>query len=218
MTPTGNDALRSRFDAGAANWDANEVRRLMSAAVAKAFEAEIRTRCSAPPDLLDYGCGPGRSILPAAKACRSVTGCDFSAPMLDKFRENAAAEGLAAFDTIQCDLSRDPMPARRFGALTCSMTLHHVADIPGILGRFAELLDKGGLVAIADLEPDDGVFHTSGEGVAHPGFDPVWMAAQLEKAGFEKVSIRRAIHTVTRPASTGEMRDFPLFLVCGVKA
>jgi len=218
MNPSGNDALRSRFDAGAANWDANEVRRLMSAAVARAFEAEIRARCPSPPDLLDYGCRPGRSILPAAKACRSVTGCDFSAPMLEKFRENAAAECLTAIDTIQCDLSRDPLPARRFGALTCSMTLHHVEDIPGILGRYAEILDKGGLIAIADLEPEEGVFHASAEGVAHPGFDPAWMAARLEEAGFGKVAIRRAIHTVTRPASTGEMRDFPLFLVSALKA
>lgn len=213
-----HEISRARFDAIAANWDANEARRRLSAALATAFERELRARCPEPPDVFDYGCGPGRSILPAAGAFRSVTGCDFSAAMLTEFRRNAAEAGLTHFDTIQCDLCRDPLPQGRYGAVTSAMTLHHVADVPALLHKLASLVLSGGLVALADLECEDGSFHGDMAGVVHLGFDPVWMAAQLESAGFMQVHVRRAVHAVEKPGAGGVMRTFPVFLVSALKS
>jgi ubiquinone/menaquinone biosynthesis C-methylase UbiE len=152
-----------------------------------------------------------------AAQCRRITGCDFSAGMLEQFRRNAAEAGLKAFEALQCDLSRDLLPPGRYGALTSSMTLHHVADVPGLLRQFAALLLPGGLIVLTDLEIEDGSFHGPVEGVAHMGFDPVWMAAQLEAAGFAQVRVRRAVHQVEKPGAGGVMRSFPVFLVSAIR-
>ena len=62
------------------------------------------------------------------------------------------------------------------------MVLHHVGDIDTIIKKFHDLLNPGGYLAIADLYSEDGSFH--GEGFhGHRGFDPVSLAALLQKQG-----------------------------------
>lgn len=204
----GNDS--ARFDAGAASWDANAVRRAVSNAVARAHGAVIAS-LGKKPDLFDYGCGTGQSILPVAAKCRSVTGCDFSLPMLEKFRENAAAAGLTNVQAIRCDLRTDPLPQGRYDIITSSLTLHHVEDVPALLQRLAELLRPGGLVSLADLETEDGSFHEDKTGVAHFGFSREEMTAALADAGFAGMNFR-TVHKVMKPRGA-RLAEYPVFLV-----
>ncbi|HNX05196.1 MAG TPA: class I SAM-dependent methyltransferase [Opitutales bacterium] len=202
----------SRFDAGAAGWDANAARKAVSNANARVF-GEIIASLPHKPDLFDYGCGTGQSILPVASKCRSVTGCDFSEPMLEKFRENAEAARVRNASTILCDLRTDPLPQGRYDMITCAMTLHHVADVAALVSTFSLLLRPGGTLALVDLEKEDGSFHEDHTTVAHFGFDKEEILAALRDAGFADAAVR-TIHKVVKPRGT-KMAEYPLFLATG---
>jgi 2-polyprenyl-3-methyl-5-hydroxy-6-metoxy-1,4-benzoquinol methylase len=213
MPENSNDS--ARFDKGAASWDANAVRTARANAVAREF-GKIVAKLPRKPDLFEYGCGTGQSILPVAGKCRSVTGCDFSEPMLEKFRENAAAAGVTNAVTIRCDLRSDPLPPSRYDIVVCSMTLHHVEDVAGLLGKFALLLRPGGTVALVDLEKEDGSFHEDKTGVAHFGFTREEILGAMEEAGFAQLSFRRE-GCVVKPRGL-TLAQYPTFLATGVLA
>lgn len=60
--------------------------------------------------------------------------------------------------------------------------------------HFAEQLKPGGLLALADLDREDGSFHSPGtEGVFHHGFDRAALQSTLETAGFEDVRFATAL-------------------------
>ncbi len=76
------------------------------------------------------------------------------------------------------------------------------------------MLVPGGWVALADLDAEDGSFHSPDvPGVAHHGFDRKTLEGWLGAAGFTAVSIRTA-HTVERERE-GEQRRYPIFLAAG---
>jgi 2-polyprenyl-3-methyl-5-hydroxy-6-metoxy-1,4-benzoquinol methylase len=210
MTERESDS--ARFDRGAAGWDENAERRARSNAVARAF-GKIVEKLPQRPDLFEYGCGTGQSILPVARRCRSVTGCDFSEPMLEKFRENAAAAGATNAATILCDLRSDPLPHARYDIVVCSMTLHHVEDVADLVGRFALLLRPGGTVALVDLEKEDGSFHADNTGVAHFGFTNEEILSAMKDAGFAELSIRTVYRSAKQRGT--KIAQYPIFLASG---
>ena len=65
-----------------------------------------------------------------------------------------------------------------------SMVLHHIEDVPALLSLFAAWCAPGGRLAIADLEAEDGTFHSDMTGVMHKGFDRNELASLIESAGF----------------------------------
>jgi len=205
----------ARFDRGAANWDANAFRTARANAVAHLF-GKIVAKLPRRPDLFEYGCGTGQSILPVAGKCRSVTGCDFSEAMLEKFRENAAAKGVENASTIRCDLRTDPLPPARYDIVVCSMTLHHVEEIAELIGKFALLLRPGGTVALVDLEKEDGSFHEDNTGVAHFGFTREEILGAMEAVGFAECSYASAGDYVKPRAA--RIASYPTFLATGILA
>ena len=48
----------------------------------------------------------------------------------------------------------------RFDLVYTLMTLHHIPDTAKILGSFQALLQPGGVLCIADLDKEDGSFHS----------------------------------------------------------
>jgi 2-polyprenyl-3-methyl-5-hydroxy-6-metoxy-1,4-benzoquinol methylase len=92
------------------------------------------------------------------------------------------------------------------------MAMHHVDDTPGLIETFAQHLKPGALIALADLDSENGSFHPPDtEGVFHRGFDRNELQAILEHAGFADVHFRTA-HTVQR-----DEKDFTVFLVTARK-
>ena len=50
--------------------------------------------------------------------------------------------------------------------------MHHVKDTDNMVKQFAVHLKPGAKIALADLDTEDGSFHTKGvEGVYHNGFE-----------------------------------------------
>ena len=85
--------------------------------------------------------------------------------------EKIAVAGVTNMHPIRLDLSTDPLPAERFDLTYSLMTLHHIDDAKDILKKFHALLEPSGLLCVADLDKEDGTFHTDGTTDVHLGFE-----------------------------------------------
>ena len=212
MTSLVQDENRSRFDAIAAEWDESPMRVNMAKAVADAIAAAVPV---APHwNALEYGCGTGLVGLRLLGHLGHLLETDLSPGMLAVLSEKARAAGLEKITTEVLDLTTSAPPATRFDLIFSSMALHHIPDVPALVRTFFSMLVPGGWVALADLDAEDGSFHSPDvPGVEHHGFDRKTIEGWLQAAGFAAVSIRTA-HTIERERD-GQQRRYPIFLATG---
>jgi len=203
-----------RFDAMAAHFDAQPQRAACSAAIASALSELLG---NGMPRLLDYGCGTGACSLPLASRCESVTGMDVSAEMLKQFKAKAALLGSFNVDAIQGTLDSTDLQGRRFDFIVCALTMHHVEDVTALLDGFVDLLARGGSLALADLDSEDGGFHEDMQGVYHKGFSRDWVIGQLTGLGLKLRRIE-TVFTRSKAGRDGHPRAYPIFLICADKA
>lgn len=211
--PTMNDQTNvgSLFDGRAAGWDANASRQAMAQAIVRAALAEFPP--DARPRLLDYGAGTGLCALAMAPRCASVLAVDISAGMLEQLAGKVSAANIGHVQILQHDLCAAPLDVPHFDVILCAMTLHHIADTDLILRRFHDMLEPGGLLAIADLEAEDGSFHDNPDGVAHHGFAPHIMASKMMAAGFTLVETK-TIHRIQKTKDS-KVIEYPVFFATG---
>jgi tRNA (cmo5U34)-methyltransferase len=204
----------SRFDEAAPQWDANPTR----VALARAVGAAITQALPIQPDwrALDYGAGTGLLTLTIQPHVASVVALDSSKGMLEQLIHKVGAAGIANVQIRQWDIESQPFPETDFDLIISSMTLHHVRDVPLVLGRLAAALKPGGWLAAADLDTEDGTFHGQANDVFHQGFERRQMSAWLTAAGLGQGPLRDAPRVI-KPASTGELRDYGVFLAIGQK-
>jgi hypothetical protein len=71
-------------------------------------------------------------------------------------------------------------------------------------------------LAIADLDAEPGLFHdpAAAENVYYHGFERRAFEDRLRRAGFMDAEAVTA-HVIHKPIATGEMREFPVFLMIG---
>ena len=74
----------------------------------------------------------------------------------------------------------------------------------------------GGILCLADLDLDEGQFHTDSTGVFHDGFDRTAVRTALTAAGFVEVRDLTATEIV-KPAADGTTRSFSVFLMLAKK-
>jgi 2-polyprenyl-3-methyl-5-hydroxy-6-metoxy-1,4-benzoquinol methylase len=204
-----NQTNVSRFDEKAKSWDEEPRRVAMGAAIARAVEAKIGG--NQRPRLMDYGCGTGLCSLPLASRCSSVLGVDSSTEMLARLEAKARAAALTQVTTRRHDLTAEPLTDLEFDVILCAMALHHVREVGLLLQRFHSLLASGGLLAIADLDAEDGTFHQDTRGVEHHGFRREWIREQFQAAGFPQVEFETA-YEIEKPDANGKARRYPVFL------
>lgn len=204
-------SISQRFDAAAAEWDAQPRRVALAKAVVEAVRAAVPLR----PDMraLDVGAGTGLVSLGLLAHVADLTAADASPGMLCVLEEKARGLGLGnRLHTRQIDLSEGEWPAGSFDLIVSSMTLHHLPDVPEVLRRLRPALRPGGWIALADLDTEDGSFHADKTGVYHSGFDRAELCRWLSEAGFASPAAHDA-HRMTKPGADGVIRDYPIFLV-----
>jgi 2-polyprenyl-3-methyl-5-hydroxy-6-metoxy-1,4-benzoquinol methylase len=204
----------SYFDEKARTWDEEPRRVALGAVIARAVAARFDQQHQ--PRLMDYGCGTGLCSLPLAGRCATILGVDASGEMLAQLEAKARAAGLTHVTTLRHDLSAEPLAETEFEVILCAMTLHHVRDITTLLNRFNSLLSPDGLLAVADLDQEDGSFHQDSRTVEHHGFRREWIGQQLQAAGFTQVEFETA-HEIEKTVVSGECRRFPVFLATARK-
>jgi 2-polyprenyl-3-methyl-5-hydroxy-6-metoxy-1,4-benzoquinol methylase len=202
------------FDAAAATWDEKPARVRMAHNVARTILA------SAPvgpeTDVLDYGCGTGLLSLEIRSHVRSVLSVDSSKGMIEALEAKLQKQGITRVTTLHLDLENDDRIPKIVDLVVSSMTFHHIRDVKALLCRLAEAIRPGGMIAIADLDSDEGKFHESNQGVFHFGFDRSIMKKYFESAGFSDIRSRTA-WVMEKTGPDGETRQFSIFLMIGKK-
>ncbi len=195
------------FDEKAKDWDADAVINNLSAAVGSAIVEHVPF--DARMEVLDFGAGTGLISAHVAPLVNKIVAVDISQAMLEKL---AAKPQLRGKVQILCqDIVAEPLAAR-FDVIMSAMALHHVKDTQALLGVFAAHLKPGGIIALADLDQEDGSFHPPGtEGVFHCGFDRDALQGLLQNSGFTNINFFTA-HTVVKEAG-----KYPVFLVVAKK-
>ena len=133
-------------------------------------------------------------------------------------RQKINEGGIASMRAVRLDLEHDPVPKDRYHLIASSMVLHHTADPERVVTAFHQMLHPGGILCIADLDMEPGIFHdtAAATSVHHHGFDRAELKAQLVRIGFSGARDMTA-HTIRKPVEGGGERDFPVFLVTARK-
>jgi ubiquinone/menaquinone biosynthesis C-methylase UbiE len=193
------------FAQKAASYEQNPQRVDNVVAIGQAIKAQVLL--NRDMQLLDFGSGTGLLLQQIAPLVGKITAVDVSPSMNAQLRAKAAQIG-CELEVLEQDLFKEPLQ-RQFDGIISSMTLHHIADIPALLLEFHRLLKSGGFIALADLDLEDGSFHTEDTGVFHCGFDRTDIALQARAAGFTDVQVVDA-SVVQKPHG-----QYPVFLLTG---
>ena len=133
----------------------------------------IRKTVALRPDMntMDFGAGTGLVTLALLPCVARVTAMDTSGEMLRVLDKKLKALRIANVHTMLHESGKTPLPAAAFDLIVSSMVLHHISDVPEALRRLRPCLRPGGWIALADLDTEDGTFHSDSTGVFHHGFD-----------------------------------------------
>jgi len=203
----------SNFDELAKDWDSDPKRMERARTVADAIRRSIRL--STNMNALEYGCGTGLLSFALQHDLGQITLADTSQGMLDVLREKIASAGVTNMHPLRLDLSTEPLPAERYDLTYSLMTLHHIHDARGLLMKFRDLLTPGGYLLVADLDKEDGSFHTDGSTDVHLGFDRNELQKSVEAMGFRNVRFSTAYEI--RKKIGNEEKAFPVFLMVAQK-
>jgi ubiquinone/menaquinone biosynthesis C-methylase UbiE len=205
---------KRNFDAEASAWDANPGRVKVAADIARAIREYVIL--SRDMDVLDFGCGTGLLTMALQPFVRSIHGVDSSRGMLDVLQKKVRKQGTANVTSRLIDLDEGDILTGCYDLVVSSMTLHHVKETGALLKQFYRVLRPAGILCIADLDPDDGRFHSGNTGVFHFGFNRKDLHLALTDAGFTRVRDREAAR-IEKPDEDGKNRVFTVFLMTGGK-
>jgi ubiquinone/menaquinone biosynthesis C-methylase UbiE len=202
------------FDKDAPLWDENAGRVRMANNIADAIIRSIPVNHTTR--VLDFGCGTGMITQRIQPLVQFITGVDRSGGMLAVLENKVSALRLTNVMLQQVDIEQGQVLSGRYDLVICSMTMHHVKKPGSLLQQFSQVLVKGGYIGLADLEPDQGLFHGDNQGVFHFGFSRGQMSQMLTEAGFINLSFKD-VTTIPRFVPGG-IREFKIFLVWAQKA
>lgn len=202
-----------RFSEEAATWDEDEGHVERARAVAGILREAVALRSDM--DVLEIGGGTGLLSRELAGDIGRATVTDVAPGMVEAAEGALADPRYAGWQARRYDVEHDPLLEERYDLVLGLLALHHMGDIPAVIGRCAELLRPGGAVALIDLDHDpEGAFHAHVHDFdGHDGFTREDLRQWLEVAGLVDVQTRDA-GTVTKE-SDGVERDFPMFLATG---
>jgi hypothetical protein len=95
------------------------------------------------------------------------------------------------------------------------MPLHHIHDLQQSRRTFSSLLKTTGYLCIADLEKEDGTFHSGSSFDGHYGFDKEELSELLSQNGLKVVYYSQS-YTLKRERD-GIVKEFPLFMMIAQK-
>ena len=158
--------------------------------------------------VLDLGCGNGQTTrLAARRASRGhVVGIDLSAPMLERARATAAAEGVTNVTFEQGDAQVHPFPSGSFDVAISRFGIMFFSDPVAAFANIGRALRPGGRLAflcMQDMSRNDWLrvlvsalaAHVPGPEFAAPGApgmfslaEPAHIGEVLTSAGFDEVT------------------------------
>lgn len=196
-----------RFAQKASGYEQNQSRVDNAANIARAVLDTIKFNQSM--HIVDFGSGTGLLLEKIAPYVGKITAVDISKSMnLQLLKKQNQLD--CEVDILEVNLEKTTMPIQVDGIVS-SMTMHHVQDIESMFVKFYSMVKAGGFIAIADLDKEDGSFHTEDTGVFNYGFERDVFANLATKVGFQfaEVSSASVVHK-----SQG---DYGVFLLTAVR-
>ncbi|MEP6895820.1 MAG: class I SAM-dependent methyltransferase [Chloroflexota bacterium] len=201
------------FDERARGWDSDPAH--VERAVTVAGDLREAIPLSTTMNALEYGCGTGLLSFALRTELGSITLADTSQGMLDVLKEKIVSAGLTNMSPLRLDLVTDPLPSERYDVIYSLMTLHHIPNYKKVLHGFYHLLKPGGYLCVADLDAEDGTFHSEGFD-GHNGFDRALLKKHVETIGFMNVQFSET-YTVHKTINSAD-KAFPMFLMSAEKS
>ena len=188
-------------------WDMNSKRVLNAKSIADEILEDIDLDNSMV--LMDFGAGTGLLTYFIAPHIKKIIAVDNSPSMLEVFKDKQD-EFRCETELMELDLSTDSLDIKLDGIIS-SMTIHHLKDTKELFKKFYNMLDNGGFVSIADLDTEDGSFHSDNTGVYHYGFNRENLESIAKEVGFRDISFQ-TVSTISKPH-----QDFTIFLISAKK-
>ncbi|GGY62155.1 methyltransferase [Streptomyces omiyaensis] len=177
--------------------------------------------------VLDVGCGTGRTTRLAGRRAHdgNAVGIDLSAPMLERARRDAAAEGLANVTFEQGDAQVHPLPVHGFDVLISRGGVMFFADHVAAFTHLGHALVPAGRLAFLCPRPGDpgGAYARATAALspfmreASPAsrgmgslLDPARIRHVLAAGGFTGIEVVACEAPMTFGADAGDAADFVL--------
>jgi len=189
------------------SWDMNSRRVKNAKSIADLISKNINL--TKDMTVMDLGAGTGLLSFFISPYVNKVVAVDNSPSMLKEFISKSD-EFVSTTEAVEADIMKY-QPDFKYNLIISSMTIHHINDIPALFSKLYELLDDNGYIAIADLDSEDGTFHSEDTGVCHHGFDRDWIVDIAKQAGFKNTKIQTA-SIIKKPH-----KDFSVFLLTASK-
>jgi len=195
------------FNEKAKEWDADDMIKKLSSAIGASLLEHIPLHDQM--DVMDFGAGTGLISSHIAPLVNKIVAVDISKAMLDKLVSKPEFHGKV--EAVCQDITDEPIDTQ-FDLIMSAMALHHIDDTQKLIQVFCEHLKPGAMLALADLDKEDGDFHPEDtEGVFHFGFERDELQAVLKNNGFDNIEFFTA-HTINK-----EDKIYPIFLVIATK-
>ena len=202
----------SEFDIKAKDWDKNNVHLERSQTIANQLKQLIPFRPGMKA--MEFGAGTALLSFVLHDMFDSILLIDSSQEMIRICNEKIASTSSVHIKALQIDLEKEEFEGK-FDIIYSQMAFHHIIDVAKMIHKFYHLLDENGLLAIADLFPEDGSFHGDGF-TGHKGFEPELLEGIMLKVGF------RSVHHITSYVQNkiepdGNQKKYPVFLIIAKK-
>ncbi len=172
------------FDRIGARWDA-----LREHAFGPTFHLEALVRLLPRAlDVADLGAGTGYLLPLLGSHFRRVIAVDMSQQMLDVARRRLDEAGIGNVDLRRGTIESLPLKRAEVDLVLALILLHHVDDIPAVLGRIHHALKPGGRLLIVDFQPHANERFRVAMADRRPGLEKKQLVEWLKAAGFGDVS------------------------------
>jgi len=130
--------------------------------------------------VLDFGCGPGFFLVPAARAAGKAIGVDVSARMLERAAKYAKSSNVPV-ELIESDGKSIKLPDNSVDLIFLVHVFHEIDDKLLVLKEFLRILKPSGRLAIIERSKDSWM---SQRKLGPPVVDVSKVAAQIVQGGF----------------------------------
>jgi len=199
--------IKDNFEHKSKSWDMNSRRVKNAKSIGEMIVKNINLKENFT--IMDFGAGTGLLTYFIAPYVSKITAVDNSPSMLLEF-QNKQSEFRCKTFIVEKDLNKEDID-EEFDGIISSMTIHHIENIEKLFEKFYSMLTPNGFIAIADLDSENGSFHSDNTGVYHYGFNRQELENVVKKAGFVNVKFNLASN-INKPNG-----NFTVFLMTAFK-
>jgi ubiquinone/menaquinone biosynthesis C-methylase UbiE len=141
-------------------------------------------------NVLDYGTGSGLVALLLQDKVKHITGLDNSKSMLKELGIKIEKLKIENIDFSFHDINHESLHKNKFDLVVTNMTMHHIKNHSIFISKLFDSLKIGGYLFIADLQTEDGSFHSNNQGVEHFGFQLDDIKNRYEELKLDDIKIK----------------------------